>query len=81
MRIFAVIAVLAMGSASFAQKGVQTKRERVTRVDITEDDVVEGSGLSPGDAWIAVRVKARQESLLPIRSHFLREMLREVERM
>jgi hypothetical protein len=77
MRTRWLLAVVLFAAPTLAQKRPEVGYQRTTRLDIAEDEVVDGATLSPGDAFVAARVRGRQPSMLPIRAHFLREMLRD----
>jgi hypothetical protein len=79
MRILALLAAMLSAGSAAAQKPADTNYVRTTRLDITEDEVVDGATLTPGDAWVSVRTSSKHPSMLPIRRHFLPEMLRTVE--
>jgi len=44
-----------------------------------DDDVVEGDLVRPDGAMTVVRKKAKQRSLIKVRTHFVPEMLKSVE--
>jgi hypothetical protein len=73
------IALLALfvAAPAFAQRGAPAPRH----IDVEEDEDVTGTMARPDERFIQVRLGARHRSMIPVRAHFLDEMLRSAERL
>lgn len=59
-----------------SDEGAVVEKRGDTRILIYEGDTLEGEVLSPGGAAITGQVGARHASLVGIRPHFVRELIR-----
>jgi hypothetical protein len=59
-----------------SDEGALVERRGDSRILIYEGDTLEGEVLSPGGATVAGHIGARHASLVGIRPHFVRELVR-----
>ena len=75
----ALIVALFLSSPVLAQTQRDTRPPFAQRIDITEDDVVQGELPQGGGELVVPRRRTHQPSLIRLRAHFLPEMLKSVD--